>query len=49
MIWPDSTWATLSEVLHGEYTHMSDDYEIVDCANEGCLHELGIDTEDDDD
>jgi len=48
VVWPDGAWATLSEVRHAEYDHMSDDYEIVDRDNEERLHELGIDTEGDD-
>jgi hypothetical protein len=29
VVWPDGTWATLGEVLAGDFGWMSDDYEIV--------------------
>lgn len=42
VVWPDGTWATLSEVRAGDYSHMSDDYEIVERDNECRLCDLGI-------
>lgn len=29
VVWPDGTWATLSDLWAGGYGWMSDDYEIV--------------------
>ena len=29
VVWPDEAWATLREVRNGEFSHRSDDFEIV--------------------
>ena len=42
VVWPDGTWAALEEVRNGEFTHMSDDYEIVRLDDVGRLKALGL-------
>lgn len=41
-IWPDGAWATLGDVWAGEYSFMSDDYEIVRWDDDARLTALGL-------
>jgi len=40
-VWPDGTWASLGDVEDGEFSFMSDDYEIVCLEDHPCLKKLG--------
>jgi hypothetical protein len=42
VVWPDGWWATFGEVRNGEFTHRSDDYEIVGIDDITRLTELGV-------
>lgn len=44
-IWPDGTWTTLDEIRRGDWTWMSDGYEVVPAENTDRRRELGIDLE----
>ncbi|MCW8060483.1 hypothetical protein [Agrobacterium tumefaciens] len=44
-VWPDGTWANLGDVENGEFSFMSDDYEIVRLEDHPRLRELGLDRE----
>lgn len=41
-VWPDGTWAEIGDVWSGEYTFMSDDYEVVPIKDHARLDALGI-------
>ncbi|MFG1352100.1 MAG: hypothetical protein B7X99_13130 [Rhizobiales bacterium 17-65-6] len=41
-VWPDGAWATLGEVWRGEFSHRSDDFEIVRLEDVARLKELGL-------
>jgi len=45
VVWPNGTWATIDDLEHGGYAHMSDDYEIVALDDIERLAELGIETD----
>lgn len=42
VVWPDGTHADYAAVERGEYSWMSDDYEIVPAENAARLRELGV-------
>lgn len=42
VVWPDGAWATLGEVRNGEFSHRSDDFEIVRLDDAARLKELGL-------
>ncbi|HEY9213024.1 MAG TPA: hypothetical protein VIQ29_09235 [Ancylobacter sp.] len=41
-VWPDGAYATLKEVWRGEFSHRSDDFEIVRLEDVARLKELGL-------
>ncbi len=42
VVWPDDFWATLGEVRRGDFSHRSDDYEIVRLDDHARLKALGL-------
>lgn len=42
VVWPDGFWAPLGQIRNGEYSHRSDDFEIVRLEDHTRLKELGI-------
>lgn len=42
VVWPDGFYATLEEVRRGEFSHRSDDFEIVRLEDVARLKELGL-------
>jgi len=42
VVWPDGAWAKLGEVRNGEFSHRSDDFEIVRLDDAARLKELGL-------
>ena len=42
VVWPDGFWAPFEEVRNGEYSHRSDDFEIVRLEGHARLKGLGV-------
>ncbi len=42
VIWPDGSWTTVEDIQRGEFSHKSDDYEIVRLEDHDRLRALGL-------
>ncbi len=42
VVWPDGFWATVEDIRRGDFSHRSDDYEIVRLEDHARLKALGL-------
>lgn len=43
ILWPDGTWCWYDDFRPADYTHMSDDYEIIDLSDGPSVQRIALD------